>query len=97
MGSSRRKQRWPTTAVVLALLVICFALNVILYGARVPVKVHGFVRHPRALRQVDGCASSPLVPRTRTTIEILRVFKTLSKQVSLLTGVQRHMMQPSMD
>lgn len=53
MGSVRRKQRWPTTAIALTLIVACFALNVLLYGAKLPVKVHGFVRHPRALQHVD--------------------------------------------
>ena len=57
MGSIRRKQRWPTTAIALTLIVACFALNVLLYGAKLPVKVHGFVRHPRALRHADRWAT----------------------------------------
>ena len=57
MGSIRRKQRWPTTAIALTLIVACFALNVLLYGAKLPVKVHGFVRHPRALRHAERWAT----------------------------------------
>jgi hypothetical protein len=66
MGSIRRKQRWPTTAIALTLIVACFALNVLLYGAKLPVKVHGFVRHPqRALRHADRWATGLRESSTR--------------------------------